>query len=178
MNDQKTSIKMSYILRHDESSFRFMDSEGFIDVDIILQMLNVSMYDLDKIVHEDKKQRYSYTSKKDKIRANQGHSLPVSISFKSLDTALKLYHGTTVNSMSCISHEGIKAQSRQYVHLTSIRSVAENVARRHGRQISICEIQVDKMMEDGYDFYISDNGVYLTKCVPSKYIRILEGLYE
>ena len=58
--------------------------------------------------------------------------------------------------------------SRQYVHLSKDTETASKVGTRHGNLV-ILYIDAKKMHEAGYKFYLSDNGVYLTKEVPSKY---------
>ena len=58
--------------------------------------------------------------------------------------------------------------SRQYVHLSKDTETATKVGTRHGN-LYIINIDAKKMYEDGYKFYLSDNGVYLTKTVPTKY---------
>jgi RNA:NAD 2'-phosphotransferase (TPT1/KptA family) len=35
----------------------------------------------------------------------------------------------------------------------------------------ILEIDCKRMIDDGYKFYLSENQVYLTKSVPTKYIK-------
>ncbi len=36
---------------------------------------------------------------------------------------------------------------------------------------AIIIVESEKMYNDGYKFYLSDNGVWLTEFVPKKYIR-------
>jgi putative RNA 2'-phosphotransferase len=38
----------------------------------------------------------------------------------------------------------------------------------------VLEIDCKAMLADGYEFFISDNGVYLTDSVPPKYVKVLQ----
>ena len=51
-----------------------------------------------------------------------------------------------------------------------IRETAINVGKRHGWPVALV-IEVGKMRADGYVFYLSENGVWLTGEVPVGYIR-------
>ncbi len=56
------------------------------------------------------------------------------------------------------------------VHLSADRETAVNVGRRHGKPV-VYEVYAGRMHEDGYLFYLSENGVWLTKQVPVKYFN-------
>ena len=49
---------------------------------------------------------------------------------------------------------------------------AIKVGKRHGKPV-VYEIDCKAMALDNYEFYISVNGVWLTKRVPSKYMKKL-----
>ena len=49
---------------------------------------------------------------------------------------------------------------------------ARNVGSRHGKPV-IYEIDCNSMVSDGYKFYLSENHVWLTKSVPTCYLRKL-----
>lgn len=61
--------------------------------------------------------------------------------------------------------------NRLYVHLSPDRETAIIVGRRHGRPLLLC-VNSRQMKEDGYLFYLSVNGVWLTKEVPVKYFTL------
>ncbi len=46
---------------------------------------------------------------------------------------------------------------------------------KHGRPV-IYKIDCKSMKEDGHKFYLSANGVWLTKAVPAKYLEKLAQL--
>ena len=67
--------------------------------------------------------------------------------------------------------------SRQYVHLSKDTETASKVGIRHG-DLFIFKVNSKQMHEDGYKFYLSDNGVYLTKEVPVKYLSPCGSFYN
>ena len=125
---------------------------------------------LEEIVRTDNKQRYSFNEDKTLIRANQGHSIPVDVELKKAVPPDILYHGTGEKYVSSIDKEGLLPKSRLYVHLSKDIETAENVGRRRGKEI-VYRVKSGQMYWDGYKFYLSENGVWLTKEVPIKYLE-------
>ena len=176
MDLQEKSKYMSMLLRHKpERENLTLDSEGYTDVNDLLKALKIDKNTLDKIVAEDSKKRYSYNSTGTKIRANQGHSVPyVNITFKEFTPTKPIYHGTAKKFYESIMKKGLLAQTRNYVHLSQDLETAENVGMRHAKSkvnLVIFEIDYQKMIKDGYKFYISENNVVLTEKVPKKYLK-------
>lgn len=66
--------------------------------------------------------------------------------------------------------EGLKPMSRLYVHLSKDIETAYKVGKRHGSP-AILKIHSGQMSRDGIKFYISENGVWLTKKVDMKYLE-------
>jgi putative RNA 2'-phosphotransferase len=60
--------------------------------------------------------------------------------------------------------------SRQHLHLSHDLETAVKVGSRRGNPV-ILNISSGQMHRDGFLFYISDNGVWLTDHVPAKYIN-------
>lgn len=81
-----------------------------------------------------------------------------------------LWHGTGEKYVASIDEQGLIPKSRLYVHLSKDVETAENVGKRHGKPV-IYKVLAKKMQEDGYHFYVSANGVWLTKEVPVKYLE-------
>ena len=92
---ERKSRRLSYILRHHPESIGIkLDEHAYGDVQKTLEALNITIEDLDMIVREDEKQRYSYNGDHTRIRANQGHSIPVNVDLKEVQPPDILYHGT------------------------------------------------------------------------------------
>jgi putative RNA 2'-phosphotransferase len=64
-------------------------------------------------------------------------------------------------------------QSRQHVHLTLDVGTALKAGQRHGKPV-LFEVVAKRMHEDGYAFYLSANGVWLTGSVPAAYLKLLQ----
>lgn len=176
-NDMKTSKFISLILRHKPQEIGLMlDAHGYVRVDKLLEGMNrkgynITKIDLDRIVKEDNKGRYSYSQDNIYIRANQGHSIKVDLELQPITPPNVLYHGTCIRVKDLIIKDGIKKMNRQYVHLSKDIETATKVGLRHGELI-IFEVDCKSMVKDGYNFYLSENGVYLTDYVPNKYIIV------
>ena len=177
MDERELSKYISYILRHNPDSIgAVMDEHGYICVDDLINGINKTNYiDMDllnHIVETDNKNRYSFNADKTKIRANQGHSIPVDLELKPITPPDILYHGTGLKYVDSIDKIGLIPKSRNYVHLSSNYNTAVNVGKRHGTPV-VYEIDTKAMLEDGYSFYRSVNGVWLIDKVDIKYLKRL-----
>jgi putative RNA 2'-phosphotransferase len=173
--DVKVSKYMSYLLRHHpEKGPIELDEHGWCDVEELIRALQkrwpMDRERLDRIVREDEKQRYSYSEDHTKIRANQGHSIPVDVELTEAVPPAVLYHGTGEKSVPSIRKEGLKPMSRLYVHLSLTAQQARKVGSRHGHPV-VFAIDAGQMAIDGYAFYLSANHIWLTKEVPAKYLH-------
>lgn len=166
--------KLSYLLRHDKSIV--MDDNGWVEVSTILNELSVNKGILDVIVNTNNKKRYSYNNEETKIRANQGHSLNVDVELEEKIPPIVLFHGTSPDFMKPILKNGLMKMTRQYVHLSTDLDTATSVGKRHSKnkEPEIILIDCMAMVKDGYKFYLSENGVWLTDHVPIKYLKIWE----
>lgn len=178
MNKLKLSRFISLILRHKPDTIGItLDEHGWASVSELLSGINacgneIDMKTLEEIVAEDEKQRYSFNDDKTKIRANQGHSVNVDVELKKAEPPEILFHGTGEKYVSSIKSEGLKPKSRLYVHLSSDRETAVKVGSRHGKPV-VFEVNSGEMSRRGFEFFISENGVWLTKFVPAEYLREL-----
>ena len=176
----KTSLSkyIALILRHKPETIGItLDENGWASVSELLSGINASgnkidMQTLEEIVAEDEKQRYSFNADKTKIRANQGHSINVDVELKKAEPPEILFHGTGEKFVPSIKSEGLKPKSRLYVHLSKDRETAVKVGSRHGKPV-VFEVNSSEMSRNGYEFFLSENGVWLTKIVPAEYLREL-----
>jgi putative RNA 2'-phosphotransferase len=70
-----------------------------------------------------------------------------------------------------IRAQGLIKGQRHHVHLSESQEVAKTVGSRRGRAI-VLEIDAERMSKAGYEFYRSDNGVWLTDRVPPDFIGL------
>ena len=185
MSEDLTKISrfLSLVLRHKPEAIGIeLDKNGWADVQSLIDGVNktgkyfLDIKTLDKIVRSDEKGRYSFNSEKKKIRANQGHSLKVDIELKKCIPPEYLYHGTAEKYVDSINSEGLKPKSRLYVHLSADSETAVKVGSRHGKPF-VYRIKSGEMHRQGYDFYISENGVWLADFIPVNFME-REVFYE
>ena len=180
MNMTKISKYISCILRHKPELIGItLEKNGaWADVGQLIKGVSkrypINREILEEIVAQDEKQRYSFNADKTKIRANQGHTVDVQIPFRELPPPEILYHGTGTKNIGSIFQTGINKGKRLYVHLSQDVPTAVKVGSRHGNPVIFC-VSALAMYNDGYVFYLSDNGVWLTDFVPTKYISLLPG---
>lgn len=84
-----------------------------------------------------------------------------------------LYHGTGEKYVNSIDQSGLIPKSRLYVHLSGDIDTAINVGKRHGKPI-VYRVSFGEMQKDGYEFFRSVNGVWLTKEVPAKFLEVIK----
>ena len=80
-----------------------------------------------------------------------------------------LWHGTGEKYVASIDQQGLIPKGRLYVHLSSDAATATKVGSRHGKPV-LYIVKTKDMYDDGYSFFLSKNGVWLTKEVPVKYL--------
>jgi putative RNA 2'-phosphotransferase len=175
MSLTKTSKHISLILRHKPETIGItLDAHGWANVKDLINGVNkthkLDMELLEEIVATDEKKRYSFNEDKTKIRANQGHSVNVDVELEEFVPPEYLYHGTATKYMDSIWKTGLVPKSRLYVHLSADTETAMKVGERHGKPI-VLRIRSKCMYLQGYKFYKSQNGVWLTKEVPVEFIE-------
>lgn len=172
---KKISKFLSLILRHQPETIHLkLDENGWADVDeLMAKSAKKNIYftseELDEVVETNNKQRFAFNEDKTKIRANQGHSIDVDLALTPQQPPEYLYHGTAEINIPSILEKGIEKRSRQHVHLSSDKETATKVGMRHGKPV-ILTIRTGLMFREGIEFYLSENGVWLTDFVDAKYI--------
>ncbi|MGM9613540.1 MAG: RNA 2'-phosphotransferase [Butyricicoccus sp.] len=174
--EERLSRYLSFVLRHhpEAAGITLHRKGAWAEVDALLHGVQRAGKPLDlplleKIVCEDRKQRYSFSPDHRYIRANQGHSVDVDLGFEPLEPPAVLYHGTATRFLDSIRAEGITRQSRQYVHLSRDVKTAFAVGGRHGIPV-VLELDAAAMHRDSIPFYLSENGVWLCDAVPWHYV--------
>ena len=177
MNLTAISRYISLILRHKPEVIGItLDEHGWADVDALIRGIrktnepSFSRELLDEIVRTDSKQRYAYNEDHTLIRASQGHSIPVDADLTQAMPPEILWHGTGEKYTASIEEIGLIPKSRLYVHLSKDMDTALAVGKRHGKPV-VYQVAARRMAQAGYAFYLSANGVWLTKEVPVEFLR-------
>lgn len=166
---------IALILRHKPETIGItLDEHGWANVDELIEGISktypIDVAILEEIVATDNKQRYTFNEDHTLIRANQGHSIQVDVELRKECPPEILYHGSAEKYENSIDEQGLIPKSRLYVHLSNDYATAANVGKRHGRPV-IYKVKSSQMEQDGYDFFLSENGVWLTKAVPVQYLE-------
>lgn len=175
MDYKHISKFLSLVLRHKPEEIGLhVDAEGWANVQELLEKLesrgmHIDFAMLEHLVTTNDKQRFILNETGDKIRANQGHSIAVDLKLQPQQPPEVLYHGTVAAFLPNILEGGIQKMSRQQVHLSKDVETASKVGQRRGKPI-ILKVMALEMHQEGYPFYLSDNGVWLTDFVPPKYL--------
>lgn len=172
--EKKISKALSYWLRHRPEKIGIkLQKNGWVDVQELMEKakseMEFTLEELKEVVKNNDKQRFSFSEDMQKIRANQGHSVDVKIEFKEIIAPPVLFHGTVGQFIDSIKKKGLIPGNRHHVHLSKDKETAEKVGARRGTPV-ILKIDAMKMQDEGFKFFISENGVYLTDFVPPKYI--------
>jgi putative RNA 2'-phosphotransferase len=179
MSEQNTEISkfLSFVLRHKPEAIGLMlDAEGWANVDLLIacavqsgQILTRPM--LQKIVETSDKKRFTFSDDGLHIRAAQGHSTQsVAIAHVEKQPPEFLYHGTATRFLDSIREQGLLPGSRHYVHLSGDEQTAMAVGQRYGKPI-VLKVKALLMQQQGFKFYLADNGVWLTGNVPAAYLQ-------
>ncbi len=172
----RVSKFLSLVLRHQPERIGLsLDRNGWADVGELMTKAELAGVKigpelLKAVVAENDKKRFAFNEDNTKIRASQGHSISVDLELTAVQPPEVLYHGTATRFVESIKMEGLRSQKRQYVHLSPNEKTAIAVGKRHGKPIVLI-IRSGEMARQGYEFYLSENGVWLTPSVPAAYIE-------
>lgn len=167
---------LSLILRHDPGLIGLvLDANGWANVDELLSKASahgtpVTVDELREIVETNEKRRFDLDVPSNRIRANQGHSVEVDLELAPSEPPACLYHGSTERNRASILTHGLRRGARQHVHLSPDPATARTVGSRHGPPL-VFQISSGDMHRNGYSFFVSKNGVWLTTAVPPEFLR-------
>lgn len=173
---ETTSKFLSFVLRHKPETIGLaLNSEGWAKINQLIRLANghgtkLSRELLLEVVATSDKNRFAISPDGSSIRANQGHSIQVNLNLQPLTPPAILFHGTATRFASSIRVQGLIAGSRQFVHLSINKSTALQVGKRYGKPL-LLEIEALAMSRRGHEFFMSANGIWLTRAVPTTYLR-------
>lgn len=174
--EKKISKWLSYLLRHHPEKIGLqLDAQGWVEVDYLLRCSAAHQFPLTReelaaVIANNDKQRFAWSEDRQRIRAVHGHSIAVELKYQPLPPPMELYHGTAKRFLPSIRQYGLRKQRRNFVHLSANKQEAREVGQRHGSP-ALLIIAAKQMADEGYCFYKSDSGIWLTEHVPVKFIR-------
>ncbi|MGK5544959.1 RNA 2'-phosphotransferase [Streptomyces sp. URMC 127] len=161
-------------LRHEPDRIGItLDAQGWTSVGALLEAsaahgLPFSRAELEEVVASNDKQRYTLDG--ERIRANQGHSVPVDLGLPAAEPPAVLFHGTVARSVAAIRAEGLRPMARHAVHLSADRETAMRVGARRGKPV-VLTVDAYGMHRAGHVFRVSENGVWLVESVPAAFLQ-------
>ncbi|MFK5921889.1 MAG: RNA 2'-phosphotransferase [Verrucomicrobiota bacterium] len=171
----RISKRLSLILRHKPESIGItLDENGWANVQNLLNALNrngarLTLEILETVVAENPKKRFEFNDAQTFIRARQGHSIDIDLGYSATMPPDVLYHGTAERFLDPILKEGLIKQQRHHVHMSTNIPLMLEVARRRGKA-ALLEIDAKQMHQDGHEFYVTENEVWLTDRIPTQYL--------
>ena len=171
---------LSFVLRHKPEEIGLeLGSGGWVNLDILVRALRqagrpMSRTEIMQTVATDQKGRFTISADGTEIRAAQGHSVPIALGLAVSAPPAVLYHGTARHKLDEIFSSGLLPMKRHHVHLSSSRHAAASVGARHGKPV-ILKIDALAMHQEGHEFYVSDNGIWLTAVVPTNFLGFAEN---
>ena len=172
---------LTLLLRHDPGRFGLvLDPGGWVEVTALLAALArhgwpLTGADLEALVAADDKQRFAVEG--GRIRANQGHSVPVDLGLAPRRPPERLYHGTPRTNLAAILRTGLHRAGRHAVHPSTDVASADRVGARRGRPV-VLDVEAGRTHRDGHVFTRSRNGIWLVAEVPPAYLSVLESRGE
>ena len=169
----RASKFLSYVLRHNPDAVGVrLDAGGWIEVETLLAALAahgrpIGGDTLDALLAGTDKRRLELRD--GRIRAAQGHSVPVDLGLDPVPPPDVLYHGTVARFLPGILAGGLRPGRRSHVHLSVDEQTATIVGARRGAPV-ILRVDAAGMHRAGHDFYRAANGVWLTAAVAPEWI--------
>lgn len=173
---ETTSKFLSFILRHKPDEIGLsLDPEGWANVSELIALANangraLTLDLIEEVVATNDKKRFAFSDDRARIRASQGHSVAIELGLTPVTPPDVLYHGTATRFLDSIREKGLISGSRRHVHLSDALATAVDVGRRHGRP-TVLTVRSLEMHRSGHEFYVSDNGVWLTRAVPVDFLE-------
>lgn len=177
---RRLSRFLSFVLRHHPERIGLrLDGGGWAEVADLFDRasaagVRLTPATLAYLVAKNDKQRFTFDFTGTRIRANQGHSIPVDLDLVATPAPSTLYHGTGDRAVGAILAQGLTPQGRHHVHLSPDVGAAVAVGRRHGPP-AVFEVDSRRMQVDGQVFYRSANGVWLAEVVAPRYLRLISS---
>ncbi len=170
----KTSKFLSFVLRHKPEAIGLtLDSQGWASIPKLIEKsaseCTLTNNLIKQVVTTNDKQRFLLSADGQRIRANQGHSIKVDLNLQPQEPPPLLYHGTATRFLNSIKQEGLKPGQRHHVHLSTDVATAMAVGQRYGKPV-ILQVASGEMFQAGYEFFLSENWIWLTEHVPPQFL--------
>jgi len=167
---------LSLVLRHEPEKIGLkLDSAGWVEVEELLAACGrfgrpLTLEALREVVAANEKKRFAFSDDGRSIRASQGHSVDVDLGYTPQPPPAKLFHGTAARFVDSIQRGGLLKGERHHVHLSTDETTARKVGQRRGESV-ILTVDAAAMTTKAHQFFVSENGVWLTDHVSVEFIE-------
>lgn len=168
---------LAFVLRHRPGVIGIeLDPQGWVEIDVLLRACavhgrRITRPMLDEVVATNSKRRFAISEDGTRIRASQGHTTSVELGYEPAVPPEVLFHGTAASFLASIRARGLDRMRRHHVHLSQDVETARAVGARRGRAV-VLRVRAGAMQRDGFAFFLSANGVWLTMRVPPEYLEM------
>jgi putative RNA 2'-phosphotransferase len=135
------SKRLSLYLRHAPRRIGLtMAADGWVEVDELLAALaehgtQLTHTELGAVVADNDKQPFAFDAAGTRIRASQGHRVPVDLGLREATSPTVLFHGTVERFLPAILVEGPRPMRRHAVQLSATVDTATTVGGRRGKPV-------------------------------------------
>jgi putative RNA 2'-phosphotransferase len=158
---KRLSKFLSLVLRHKAGDFGLeLDAAGYADLQAVWSVIasqfrgHVTQDDFDALMVESNR----FEIRAGKIRARYGHSDVGEVRYPPATSPEYLYHGTVEAALVSIRVEGLTAQARQYVHLSTTVERTAQVATRRGTPV-VLTIHALDAHRGGISFHLPNHSI-------------------
>lgn len=177
MSEHRARVRLSrlicFALRHSPASFGItLDPHGFVSITELSEALRTRMPAIspsDVIDAANRSQTDRYEISEGRLRLLYGHS-SVPIRRTPTRPPAILYHATDAELVERILREGLVANVRSHVHLTTDITYARSAAVARGRPALLC-VDAEAAAAAAVTFYQASKIVWLVEHVPSQFVR-------
>ncbi|EIN09458.1 hypothetical protein PUNSTDRAFT_51732 [Punctularia strigosozonata HHB-11173 SS5] len=176
----RLSKTLSWLLRHAAAAEGIpMRSDGFVRVSDLLKhekLRNLDFPTLERLVQDNDKQRYTLVCEPEGaktgndiwwIGARQGHSMKqVQTNLKPITSASEIpmaVHGTSLVAWDSIQVQGLSRMKRNHIHMAQGVAGAGVISGMRASSSVLIYVDVQKALDAGIKFYLSENGVVLSE---------------
>ena len=176
MDVKKVSKYLSFILRHQPESIGLeLSEEGWANIEELMSLtkkFKLTKEQIKIVVDTNDKKRFLISGDGLKIKAKQGHSIKVTLELDPVTPPDVLLHGTAERFIESIFKQGLTKQNRHHVHLSEAQQTALSVGSRYGKPV-LLNVNAKQMQLDGFEFFKTENNVWLVDEVPVRYLSKL-----
>ncbi|KAJ1956411.1 Protein transport protein Sec24B [Linderina pennispora] len=171
----KLSKLLSYLLRHGAAKEGLsLGDDGSIQLSTLLAHPKLRSTTFDQIKHvvdTNDKKRYALfqdpATNAWYIRATQGHSIkikqPPLTKLTPATLPANVIHGTTRAKYALIQQQGLSRMGRTHIHFaTGLAGEQQVISGMRVSANTFIYVDAARAMQDGIDFYLSENGVVLS----------------